>query len=202
MARGTFARVNIGIFIFEGAEELDFTGPYEVLTQWAQQTAGEREISVFTIARTTDPVRCAHGLRVLPDHAWTDMPSLDILLVPGGRVRAQLEDEEVLAWVRAIRDTGALMTSVCTGAHVYAAAGILRDRPATTWFGALDALVEIDPSIELRRDDRFVDSGEVVTSAGVSAGIDMALHLVARLDSHERAEQVRRYMQYETPVAV
>jgi transcriptional regulator GlxA family with amidase domain len=79
-------------------------------------------------------------------------------------------------------------------------AGILDDRPATTWFGALDSLVEIDPTIDLRRDDRFVDSGEVVTSAGVSAGIDTALHLVARLDSPERAEAVRRWIQYETPL--
>jgi transcriptional regulator GlxA family with amidase domain len=94
------------------------------------------------------------------------------------------------------------MTSVCTGAHAYAAAGILRDRPATTWYGALDSLAELDPTIELRRDDRFVDSGEVVTSAGVSAGIDMALHLVARLDSPDRAEAVRQYMQYETPLYV
>jgi transcriptional regulator GlxA family with amidase domain len=194
--------VNIGIFIFEGAEELDFAGPYEVLSQWAQQAADEREIFVFTIARSTEPVRCAHGLRVLPDYAWGDAPPLDLLLFPGGRVRQFLEDEETLDWVRSVRDTGALMTSVCTGAHVYASAGVLENRPATTWFGALDSLVEIDPTIELRRDDRFVDSGEVVTSAGVSAGIDMALHLVARLDSPERAESVRRYIQYETPVAV
>jgi transcriptional regulator GlxA family with amidase domain len=194
--------VNIGIFIFEGAEELDFAGPYEVLSQWAQQAADEREIFVFTIARSTEPVRCAHGLRVLPDYAWGDAPPLDLLLFPGGRVRQFLEDEETLDWVRSVRDTGALMTSVCTGAHVYASAGVLENRPATTWFRALDSLVEIDPTIELRRDDRFVDSGEVVTSAGVSAGIDMALHLVARLDSPERAESVRRYIQYETPVAV
>lgn len=194
--------MNIGIFIFDGAEELDFAGPYEVLTQWAQQASEERAIFVFTIARSSDPVRCAHGLRVLPDYAWGDAPALDLLLFPGGRVRQFLDDEETLDWVRSVRDTGALMTSVCTGAHVYASAGVLENRPATTWFGALDSLVEIDPTIELRRDDRFVDSGEVVTSAGVSAGIDMALHLVARLDSQERAESVRRYIQYETPVAV
>jgi transcriptional regulator GlxA family with amidase domain len=192
--------VNIGIFIFDGAQELDFTGPYEVLTGWAQQAADEREISVFTIARSAEPVRCAHGLRVIPDYVWDSAPALDLLVFPGGRVRDLLDDEAVLEWLRRMRDTGALMTSVCTGAHVYASAGILQNRPATTWFGALDALVEIDPTIELRRDDRFVDSGEVVTSAGISAGIDMALHLVARLDSPERAESVRRNMQYESPL--
>ena len=194
--------MNIGIFIYDGAEELDFTGPYEVLTQWARQAADEREIFVFTIARSTGPVRCSHGLRVLPDYASNDAPPLDLLLFPGGRVNQFLEDGQLHGWLRSIRDTGALMTSVCTGAHVYASAGILENRPATTWYGALDSLVEIDPTIELRRDDRFVDSGEVVTSAGVSAGIDMALHLVARLDSRERAESVRRYIQYESPLYV
>jgi transcriptional regulator GlxA family with amidase domain len=194
--------VNIGIFIYDGAEELDFTGPYEVLTQWARLVEDEREIFVFTIGRTSDPVRCSHGLRVIPDYAKSDAPPLDLLLFPGGRVNQFLEDAEIHDWIRGIRDTGALMTSVCTGAHVYASAGVLENRPATTWYGALDSLVEIDPTIELRRDDRFVDSGEVVTSAGVSAGIDMALHLVARLDSRERAELVRRYMQYETPLYV
>jgi transcriptional regulator GlxA family with amidase domain len=194
--------VNIGIFIYDGAEELDFVGPYEVLTQWARQVADDRELFVFTIARSTDPVRCSHGLRVIPDYPSNDVPPLDVLLFPGGQVNQFLEDEQLHDWIRGIRDTGALMTSVCTGAHVYASAGVLENRPATSWYGALDSLVEIDPTIELRPDDRFVDSGEVVTSAGVSAGIDMALHLVARLDSRERAEEVRRYMQYETPVSV
>jgi transcriptional regulator GlxA family with amidase domain len=89
------------------------------------------------------------------------------------------------------------MTSVCTGALVFAAAGLLNGRPATTWWGQLDTLAELDRTIELRPDDRFVDSGEIVTAAGVSAGIDMALHLVARLHSAERAREVRRYIQYD-----
>ena len=89
------------------------------------------------------------------------------------------------------------MTSVCTGALVYAAAGFLADRPATTYWAQLDLLRELEPSVELRPDDRFVDSGEIVTAAGVSAGIDMALHLVARLHSRERARNVRRYIQYD-----
>jgi transcriptional regulator GlxA family with amidase domain len=89
------------------------------------------------------------------------------------------------------------MTSVCTGSLVYASAGLLDGRPATTWWGAVDRLAELGDGIEVRPDARFVDSGEVVTAAGVSAGIDMALHLVARLHSTERARQVRRYIQYD-----
>jgi transcriptional regulator GlxA family with amidase domain len=192
--------MNIGIFIFEGAQELDFAGPWEVLNGWAREASSEREISVFTVARTREPISCSNGLRVLPDYTWDDSPALDLLVFPGGRVRHMLEDADVHAWLERTQAAGALMTSVCTGAHVFASAGILRDRPATTWFGALDALTDIDPTIDLRRDERFVDSGEVVTSAGVSAGIDMALHLVARLDSPDRAEAVRRWIQYETPL--
>ena len=194
--------VNIGIFIFDGVEELDFVGPYEVLTSWARQAEDERELSVFTIARTAEPVTCSHGLRVIADRTWDEAPPLDVLVFPGGRVGRLMEDDPVLDWVRRTRDSGALMTSVCTGAHVYAAAGVLKDRPATTHWGSLDSLSQIDPTIEVRPDDRFVDSGDVVTAAGVSAGIDMALHLVARLDSTDRAEWVRRYMQYETPLYV
>jgi transcriptional regulator GlxA family with amidase domain len=89
------------------------------------------------------------------------------------------------------------MTSVCTGSLVYAAAGLLEGRPATTYWSQLDYLGELDPTIDVRREDRFVDSGEVVTAAGVSAGIDMALHLVARLHSPGRAREVRRYIQYD-----
>jgi transcriptional regulator GlxA family with amidase domain len=194
------SNVNIGIFIFDGAQELDFTGPWEVLNGWAREAEGEREISVFTVARSREPVQCSNGLRVLPDYAWDEAPKLDLLVFPGGRVRQLLDDREVYDWLGRTQADGALMTSVCTGAHVFAGAGILRGRPATTWFGALDALGEIDPTIDVRPDERFVDDGEVVTSAGVSAGIDMALHLVARLDSPDRAEAVRRWIQYEAPL--
>jgi len=187
----------IAVALFDGAEELDFAGPWEVLAAWAKQWPDDR-VEVFTVASTSDPVACAKGLRVLADHTWEDAPTFDVLVYPGGiGSRRELADPVALERLRGLREQGTLMTSVCTGALVYAAAGLLRDRPATTWWGALDTLVELDPTIEARPDDRFVDSGEVVTAAGVSAGIDMALHLVARLHSVERARDVRRYIQYD-----
>jgi transcriptional regulator GlxA family with amidase domain len=189
--------VRIGIALFEGAEELDWAGPWEVLAAWAQGWPHDG-VEVFTVARADGPVTSAKGLRVLPDHTWTSAPPVDVLVYPGGAgTRRELADEAVLDWLRSLRARETLMTSVCTGSLVYAAAGLLRDRPATTWWGALDRLAELDPTIEVRPDDRFVDSGEVVTAAGVSAGIDMALHLVARLHSAERAKEVRRYIQYD-----
>ena len=187
----------IAVALFDGAEELDFAGPWEVLAAWATQWPDDG-VEVFTVASTSDPVACAKGLRVLADHTWEDAPGFDVLVYPGGiGSRRELADPVALERLRGLREDGTLMTSVCTGALVYAAAGLLRDRPATTWWGALDTLVELDPTIEARPDDRFVDSGEVVTAAGVSAGIDMALHLVARLAGDERAREVRRYIQYD-----
>ena len=187
----------IGIALFDGAEELDWAGPWEVLAAWAKQWPDDG-VEVFTVAQTDAPVTCAKGLRVLPDRTWATAGKLDVLVYPGGQgTRRELKDESVLEWLRATQRDGTLMTSVCTGALVFAAAGFLRDRPATTYWSAFDELRALDSTIEARPDDRFVDSGEVITSAGVSAGIDMALHLVARLHSVERARDVRRYIQYD-----
>jgi transcriptional regulator GlxA family with amidase domain len=187
----------VGIVLFEGVEELDFAGPWEVLAAWATQHPDDG-VSVFTVADSTDLVLCAKGLRVVPDHSWETAPEADVLLVPGGvGVNAKLGDGRFLDRLRDAAAREALVTSVCTGALALAAAGLLRDRPATTWWGRLDRLAELEPTVEVRPDDRFVDSGAIVTAAGVSAGIDMALHLVARLHSVERAREVRRYIQYD-----
>jgi transcriptional regulator GlxA family with amidase domain len=187
----------IAIALFDGAEELDWAGPWEVLAAWSKQWPDD-DVEVFTVARTSDVVTCAKGLRVVPDRGWAEAGEVDVLVYPGGRgTRTELKDDAVLEWLRSLRTDGTLMTSVCTGSLVYAAAGFLRDRAATTYWGSLDLLRELDSSIDVRADDRFVDSGEIVTAAGVSAGIDMALHLVARLHSVERAREVRRYIQYD-----
>jgi transcriptional regulator GlxA family with amidase domain len=188
--------VRIAIAVFEGAEELDFVGPWEVLGAW--RFLYPDEVDVFLVADTTDPVTCAKGMRVLPDRTWEDAGEIDVLLYPGGRgTRAQLGDERVRARLRALQESGTLMTSVCTGSLVYADAGLLDGRPATTYHGAFDELLPLGREIEPRPDDRFVDDGDVVTGAGVSAGIDMALHLVGRLASPDRAREVRRYIQYD-----
>jgi len=181
--------------VYDNVEPLDWAGPYEVLGQWAAES--ERDIDVFTIARTDEPVTCKFGLRVLPDHSIGSVAPLDLLVYPGGDTRGHENDSDLVAWVKAQKERGALLTSVCTGAHFYARIGLLSGRPATSWWGSLDRLASTDPTIDVRRDERFVDDGDIVTSAGVSAGIDMALHLVARLESIERARSVRRYIQYD-----
>ena len=187
----------IAVVLFDGVEELDWVGPYEVLATWSRGWPDDGA-SVCTVADHDGVLHCANGARVLADHTWGDVPALDVLVWPGGRgTRLQLGDEAVRARVRRAAAAGTLMTSVCTGALVYADAGILDGRPATTHWASLDDLASIGEHIELRPEDRFVDDGQVVTAAGVSAGIDMALHLVARLHSTERAAQVARYIQYD-----
>ena len=187
----------IGVALFDGAEELDWAGPWEVLAAWAQQWPDDG-VRVFTLAREDRPIECAKGLRVLPDETWETAPPLDVLVYPGGRgTRRELQDEAVLDWIRGAAEDGTVVASVCTGSLVLAAAGLLDGKPATTHWQSLKLLPTLGREIEVRPDERFVDNGNVITAAGVSAGIDMALHLVARLHSPERAREVRRYIQYD-----
>jgi transcriptional regulator GlxA family with amidase domain len=189
--------MNIGVALFDGAEELDWAGPWEVLAAWAEQWPDDG-VHAFTLAREDRPVTCAKGLRVLPDETWESAPPLDVLVYPGGRgTRPQLQDEAVLDWIRGLAAGETVVASVCTGSLVLAAAGLLDGKPATTHWGSLEVLPTLGQDIEVRPDDRFVDNGNILTAAGVSAGIDMALHLVARLHSPERAREVRRYIQYD-----
>jgi transcriptional regulator GlxA family with amidase domain len=190
--------MRIAIAVFDGAEELDFVGPWEVLTFWAREVA-QSDVEVMLVGPSLEPVSAAKGLRVLPDRTLEGIGAPDVFLLPGGQgTRALLAPDEPLhVALLAMAAAGTLMTSVCTGSLVYAAAGLLKNRPATTYWSAFDTLLDLDPTIEARRDDRWVDDGDVVTAAGVSAGIDMALHLVRRLDSEQAARDVKRGIQYD-----
>lgn len=187
----------IGILLFDGVEELDAVGPWEVLAYWTHHHP-EDGYGVTCLSRDGNAVTAAKGL-VLGAHAALDgAPALEVLVHPGGQgTRPLLRDRAHLDWVRTQRASTPLMTSVCTGSLVYAAAGLLAGRPATTHWRALEELRALDPSVQVRPDERWVDDGDVVTSSGVSAGIDMALHLVARLAGVHRARQVRRGIQYD-----
>jgi transcriptional regulator GlxA family with amidase domain len=188
--------MQIAIAVFEGAEELDFVGPWEVLAAW--RFLYPDDVRVVLVGENSEPVTCAKGMRVVPDVSWDDLGDVDVLVYPGGRgPRPQLGEETIRARLRALKERGTLMTSVCTGALVFADAGLLDGQPATTYWSAFDELQPLGRDIEPRPDDRFVDNGDVITAAGVSAGIDMALHLVGRLGSPEKAREVRRYIQYD-----
>jgi transcriptional regulator GlxA family with amidase domain len=190
-------RRQIGLLLFDGVEELDAVGPWEVLSHWTQQFPADGW-DAFALSVDGGPVTGAKSLALGAHHSIADAPPLDVLIHPGGPgTRPMLEDSGHLAWVREARRSVPLMASVCTGSLVYAAAGLLTGRRATTHWASLNLLSELDPTVITDVDARFVDDGDVITSAGVSAGIDMALHLVARLTDVERARGVRRYLQYD-----
>lgn len=187
----------IAIVLFPGVEELDWVGPWEVLACWAGNWPDDGA-SVFTVADTSEVIRCARGARILADHTWGTAPAYDLLLYPGGPgVRPLLDNDVVRSRVRAAAASDIVLASVCTGSLVLADAGVLDGKPATTYWSSFDHLVKLGTDIEARPDDRYVDAGEVITAAGVSAGIDMALHLVRRFASEERAREVRRFIQYD-----
>lgn len=188
---------HIGIALFPDVEELDAIGPWEVLSAWTRFFPDDG-YAVSCMSRVGGLVHCAKGLTIQAHHSFSDAPPLDVLIHPGGQgTRPQLTDDAHLGWVRDQRAAVPLMTSVCTGSLVYAAAGLLANRPATTHWASLELLAELDPSIDVRAEERFVDDGDLITASGVSAGIDMALHLIVRLAGAERARQVRRAIQYD-----
>ncbi|HEY7420933.1 MAG TPA: DJ-1/PfpI family protein [Gaiellaceae bacterium] len=186
----------IAIAVFEGAEELDFVGPWEVFSAWRHLHPDE--VSVCLVGDNLEPITCAKGMRVLAERTWDDLGAVDVLVYPGGfGTRDHLGDDRIRSRLRTLGSSGTLLASVCTGALVFADAGLLDGLPATTYWSAFDELLPLGQDIEPRPDDRFVDNGAIVTAAGVSAGIDMALHLVGRLASPDRARDVRRYIQYD-----
>jgi transcriptional regulator GlxA family with amidase domain len=190
-------RRQIGVLVFDGVEELDAVGPWEVLSHGTQEHRTDGW-DAFCLSVDGAPVVGAKSLVLGAHHSFDDAPPLDVLIHPGGPgTRRMLQDAAHLAWVRELRRSVPLMASVCTGSLVYAAAGLLTGRRVTTHWASLNLLAELDPTVVTDVEARFVDDGDLITSAGVSAGIDMALHLVARLTDVERAREVRRYLQYD-----
>jgi transcriptional regulator GlxA family with amidase domain len=184
-----------GLLIFDGAEELDFAGPWEVFTVSAMlRDQGDRAV---LIGERAGSVRCNKGMRVLVDHTVDDHPPLDVLLVPGGAgTRREVSNAAVIDWIRKTAADATWTTSVCTGALLLHEAGPARGRRVATHHGFEDALQERG-DVTVVRDARYVVDGSLVTSQGVSAGIDMALWLVGRIHGREHARAVRRYIQYE-----
>jgi len=189
-----------GLLIFDDAEELDFAGPWEVFTTSAMlraRAAGSATDSAVLIAERTEPVRCAKGMRVLPDFTLDNHPPLDVLLVPGGQgTRREVASPVLTGWIRKTAASAAWTTSVCTGSLLLHEAGPARGRRVATHWSFEDALAARG-DITVVRDARYVVDGNLVTSQGVSAGIDMALWLVGALHGRDHARAVRRYIQYE-----
>jgi transcriptional regulator GlxA family with amidase domain len=183
-----------GILLFDDAEELDFVGPFEVFTMARMGREADR---VVTIAERAEPVRGAKGLRVIPDHGFADAPPLDVLLVPGGQgTRREVANPVLIDWLRKAAETCTWVTSVCTGSLLLHEAGIARGKRVTTHWAFVETLRQRG-DVEVLGDVRYVRDGRLVTSAGVSAGIDMALWLVGQLHGPAHARQTQRLMEYD-----
>ena len=195
---------NTAILVFDGVEVLDFAGPFEVFSRTRTEPGLESRRSdatapfrVYTVAPEKREVVATGGLRVVANFTFADAPRSDMIVVPGGfGTRVLVEHAATLDWIRHSAAAAQLVTSVCTGAALLARAGLLQGRRATTHFGSYDWLASIDPTVTVERGVRFVDDG-VVTSAGVSAGIDMAFAVVAKRCGHEVAAETARYIEYD-----
>ena len=197
------ASLRVSILVFDDVEALDFAGPFEVFTTASRVHARQHPASpplfaVQSVARSTHtPVRARAGLRLLADADFQTAPQADVLVVPGGVVDAAMACPDTLAWVAAQHPGTRITASVCTGAFVLAASGVLTSGEATTHWEDQADLARQFPALTVREGVRWVDQGRLVTSAGISAGIDMSLHLVARLAGMELAERTARQMEFE-----
>ena len=192
---------HLAILIFPDVEVLDFCGPYEVFSV-ANHFVTTPPFTVFTIAEHAGPVITHNGLSVNPHYQLTDCPKPDILLVPGGRgTRAQLNNSGLIEWIKEIAAKAELVFSVCTGSLLLAKAGLLNGLETTTHHGSLDLLRELAPNATVHSDRRYIDNGRVICSAGISAGIDMSLHVVARLHGADVAAKAAQQMEYNWAAA-
>jgi transcriptional regulator GlxA family with amidase domain len=185
----------IGILLFENAEELDFAGPWEVFTMGKML---REDVRVVTIAERGEPVRCAKGMRVIPDHTFADAPDLDVVLVPGGiGTTKEIDNPALIEWLRKAGERCTWVTSVCSGAQLLYGSGFAKGRRITTHWSFIETLRELAPDTTVLERIRYVRDGNVVTSAGVSAGIDMALWLSGQLWGADAARTIQRFMEYD-----
>ncbi|MFE2147538.1 DJ-1/PfpI family protein [Streptomyces sp. NPDC059456] len=200
MKPATAAPLTFGMLVFDEVEVLDMGGPFEVFStagRFARTAADEPLLRVVTVAVSDRPVRARGGLKVVADHTLDQDPPFDVLVIPGGVTTAVEADARVIDWLDRRRKTSSLTFSICTGAFLLAATGALNGRPATTHWEDQAELAERWPDIRVRTDARWVDDGDIVTSAGISAGIDASLHIVGRLFGEPLARRTALQMEYD-----
>jgi len=192
----------VGIYLFDKVEVLDFAGPFEVFSTASrvrvrQQPDAAAPFNVFTITDTQRSVQARGGLHVLPQYDFKSHPPVNVLIIPGGIVSDELQREKVINWIARCARSASITASVCTGAFLLGKAGLLDGKQATTHWEDIADLRAMFPSVEVRAGTRWVDTGQIVSSAGISAGIDPSLHLVERLESKELAVSTARQMEFD-----
>ena len=185
---------NLAIFIFEGVQIIDYTGPFEVLGQ--AHDGCKPLFNIYTVAEKAEPITTAMGMTVVPKYSFADMPKTDVLVLPGGGVRPHLENAKVIKWVQDTSANAEYVMSVCNGAFFLGKAGLLDGLSATTFYGLVDQLKVLAPKAHVVTNQRFVDNGKIITTAGLSSGIDGALHLIEKIAGRGRAQEVALNLEY------
>ena len=191
------------ILAYDGVEALDFAGPFEVFTTASRVsqrmqpgTAAPFEVASVALAAPGQPVQARAGLQLLADHTVASDPAADLLIVPGGVIDAPMASPETLRWIANCAAGAQVVASVCTGVFLLAKSGVVTQETVTTHWEDIADLRAQFPKLDVRDDVRWVDTGRIVSSAGISAGIDMSLHLVERLAGRALAERTARQMDY------
>ena len=194
--RSKSSRRNVAIVIFNQMELLDFAGPAEVFAA----ADGGRAFKVYTVAENDKPIKSQGFVTITPQYTIENCPRPDILMIPGGNSTSVSKSQKMMDWVKQVSQNTEHVMSVCTGAFVLARAGLLDGLEATTHHGAISALKRNHPNVKVRTDVRVVDNGKILTAAGVSAGIDGALHVVSKLRGQKVAQKTAEYMEYRWQV--
>lgn len=188
------AKMNLAIFIFDGVQIIDYTGPFEV---FGQARGGKQHLfNVYTVAEKADAITTNMGMTVLPKYTFDNAPKPDVILLPGGGVDPHLDNPKVIRWVQERAAEAEYVMSVCNGAFYLGKAGLLDGKTATTYYGLIDELRQLAPKAKVVTDQRFTDNGKIITTAGLSSGIDGALHLVERIAGRGRAQEIALNMEY------
>jgi transcriptional regulator GlxA family with amidase domain len=188
--------MNIGIYIYDNAEVLDFSGPFEVFSTASRLCNGDTPFDVFLVSETGNMVSARAGYSVLPSYGFHNNPDIDVLIISGGVHTDEMAKHHVIDWISKQARKASLVASVCTGVFLMAKAEILNEHKVTTHWEDVADLRKLFPQLTVVGDVRWVDEGSIITSGGISAGIDMSLHLVSKLHSNDLAEKTARQMDF------
>lgn len=189
--------MNIGIYLYEDAEVLDFSGPFEVFATASRFLREDEKFNVFLVGETGETITARGGYSVNPKYGFHNHSPIDVLIVVGGVHTSELEKEPVIDWIKAQANKAQLVASVCTGVFLLAKADIVVDHRVTTHWEDIPELRRSYPRLHVIQSQRWVDEGSIITSGGISAGIDMSLHLVSKLHSRELAEKTAKQMEFD-----
>jgi transcriptional regulator GlxA family with amidase domain len=193
-------KMKVGILLFNEVEVLDFAGPFEVFSVTNREN--EKLFEVITIGETGELISARNGLKILPKASFKDKLDLDILIIPGGygASHTEIKNKSVIEWIRDQKNKVKIIASVCTGAYLLAEGGILDNKSATTHWMDIDKFEDKYPTIKVIRNIKFVDEGNILTSGGISAGINMSFHIIKRLFGSDIAKSTSKYMEYDIEI--